>query len=213
MAPRVIKSQHILAERFPLVIPESFLGTEAGASMDDLRARILELETLLEAQERDGQEAVETAIKETESALRSEVAEVVGRFESAVKQINVDRRTLLREAESEVIRLAIAVAGRIVHAHIKADEQVVRETVSRALTLAADRETIVVRVHPDDKHVIEEQRATWLAELESSRSLDIRADERIARGGCIVETESGNVDARIDEQLEVLASALQEKVQ
>ena len=75
-----------------------------------------------------------------------------------------------------------------------------------------EKEKVVVRVHPNDLKTVREHRSEWLSMLEGTRSLEIVEDERISAGGCLVETEAGNVEAQIERQIKVLERALIETV-
>jgi flagellar biosynthesis/type III secretory pathway protein FliH len=52
-------------------------------------------------------------------------------------------------------------------------------------------------------------RGALVAEVEGA-ALYFEADERVGRGGCVVETEAGRVDARLEVQLDVMRRALME---
>ena len=88
------------------------------------------------------------------------------------------------------------------------DEAVVLDTVRKALAFVREEETLVVRVHPDQLQLVERHQSNWLAAVRNARSVSIEADERIDLGGCVVHTERGDVDARIESQLGVLEEKL-----
>jgi flagellar biosynthesis/type III secretory pathway protein FliH len=66
----------------------------------------------------------------------------------------------------------------------------------------------VVRAHPADVAVMEKNRATLVKELSELNEIEIVADARQKRGGCIVESEIGEIDATLDTQLDALQKAL-----
>ncbi len=140
------------------------------------------------------------------------VAEIVGRFTSMMDDFAAQQSDLVRSSEETVVRLAVAVARRILGDVVAADEEAVLETVRRALKQVVEKENVIIHVNPEDLRIVREHGSEWLGRLEGTRSLEIQEDERIGRGGCLVETESGNVEAQIEKQLKTLERALIEKV-
>jgi len=75
------------------------------------------------------------------------------------------------------------------------------------LTRARRARDVVVRLHPDDAAILE-RAAPDVAARAGRASFTVKADASIERGGCVVETDLGELDARIDVQLDALARAL-----
>ena len=67
---------------------------------------------------------------------------------------------------------------------------------------------MVIKANPADVELIREHRDDWVRSLEGMEKLLIREDPQISRGGCIVETQIGDVDAQVEERLGKLKSAL-----
>ena len=174
---------------------------ELQASLDEMRERM---------ERREREHAEETARIGEEADRR--VRESVERFTGAVKDMMAQREDLILAAEEEVVRLAVAVARRIVGDAVRVEEELVLDTVRRALRHVVEKESVVLRVNPEDLRIVREHESDWLAVLEGTRSLDIVEDGRVRRGGCLVETEAGNVEAQIEKQLATIERALVEKV-
>ncbi|MBN1826866.1 MAG: hypothetical protein JW958_11425 [Candidatus Eisenbacteria bacterium] len=174
---------------------------ELKASLDEMRER-------LERREREHAEELTRARAEGEHAVR----EAVEKFAGAAKDLMAQREDLFLASEETVVRLAVAVARRIVGDAVQVDEALVLETVRRALRLVTEKESVVLRVNPEDLKIVREHGSDWLAILEGTRSLEIVEDGRVRRGGCLVETEAGNVEAQLEKQLQTLEKALVERV-
>ena len=110
--------------------------------------------------------------------------------------------------EREAFRFALAVAGRIVHKEISLDDEAVVGQVKDALHRIVGAETITLRVHSADEPLLRERRNDLLASGEGVREIMIETDDTVERGGCIIESASGNIDARIATQLAQIESAL-----
>ena len=112
-----------------------------------------------------------------------------------------------QRAERDMVDLAFHIARRIIGHAIEVQPQVVRDIVGEALVGARGREQIVVRLHPEDHEEVNAVRGEYVRELDGV-ALYFEADSSLERGGCIIETESGRIDARLETQLEVLREAL-----
>ncbi len=162
----------------------------------------------LESQRLQDVDAAEQTVR---AALDEKVAQAVESFTSAVESLVRARVELSESSEKQVTELAFAIARRVVTALQRRDEEVVVETVRKALALVREEERVVVRVHPSQLEQVDKHQPDWVAAVRNARSLSVEADPRIEPGGCLVKTERGDVDARIESQLDVLEEKLLER--
>jgi flagellar assembly protein FliH len=223
--PRVIRPTRVLPDVFPVLIPEGCResGTDtatAATELDrveteqelELRAALSDLEHRWGEREQEHTEELRRVeVKEQEKA-REEIRTAVSRFTTIVEDFLAQREELLKSSEETVLRLALAVARRVTLEAIEVNEEVVLGTVRSALRHIIDKENVTIRVNPEDLKIVREHSSEWLGIAEGTRSLEIEEDERIRRGGCLVETEAGNVEAQIDKQIQTLEKALIESV-
>ena len=139
---------------------------------------------------------------------RKEIQPVLESLRGILKEISAERDRLIRDAESTVLRLALAVARKIVRAEIRQHPDLILNIVREAIKHVSDRSGLVVRVHPDDGRNVEGFRDQLLSSLNGIQTLEIEQDSQVAPGGCIVETNTGIIDAQLDVQLEELERAL-----
>lgn len=113
------------------------------------------------------------------------------------------------EAKDTALLLARKMAERIVGHAVAVDGEVMREIARRALaTVALDHSQVRLRVHPEDLDALQAAPEKGVAALSSTADLTLIADAKVGRGGCIVETAAGRVDARLDVQLDALEEVL-----
>lgn len=120
------------------------------------------------------------------------------------------RERLLRSLQPEVARLAMKIADRVTATAAAANPEIVANQVLEALERVKDREQIRVHVAPDDLDQARQRREVFEKMLEGAKSFDIVSDPKVDRGGCVIETNLGNVDARIQTQLGALQIAFDE---
>jgi type III secretion protein L len=146
--------------------------------------------------------------------MRAEAAEV-GRQEGLaqvtqlVARAALERDRLLASAEAELVRLSLSVAEKILRREVARQTPVV-EIAASALEEARQRRVVVLRVHPEDASALRACERQLVAILSQAPGLDLREDPGVSRGGVVVQTEGGTIDAQLDTQLQALRSALEE---
>jgi flagellar assembly protein FliH len=152
----------------------------------------------IEAQAReDGREAGYAAGK---TAAEEEQAPVVATMRELIESIRTQRAALMNAAEPELVRLAMAIAERVVHGELASNPNVVVENVRQALTRLVTREVVTLRVNPADLDAIRQHRDALVASSDIEH-LRILEDQRVDRGGVMIETDAGTIDSKIATQL------------
>ncbi|MFN0150880.1 MAG: FliH/SctL family protein [bacterium] len=128
-------------------------------------------------------------------------------LEKVMRRVTEERETLLAKAERDVLDLAIAVAARIVRREVEVDRDLVTRVIGDALRHASPLEEVVVRVNPTDYARIKSVPGLE-ASLGEIRHLVLVEDRRVTTGGCLIETTSGAIDARVETQLAEIERAL-----
>lgn len=113
-----------------------------------------------------------------------------------------------KDVEQDLRVLAVRIAERILGRELELKPDAVVDIVSEALSQAGAPREVVVRCHPDDLKALERGRPRLIERCSRTQAVILRADPAIARGGCIVETELGTVDARLPTQLDAIERAL-----
>lgn len=98
--------------------------------------------------------------------------------------------------EDVLVRLAVRIAEKILRRQLDLAPEAVRDVARAALAAARARADLRLHVHPDD------------AALVAPLGVTVVADGTVARGGCVVETDLGRFDARLETQLAAIERAL-----
>ena len=185
IAPKIVKNQIVAARAEAVRILD-----EARAFADEIRRQALE----------------ETA-RLRDEAYREGMEKSLAEFEQNLLEALEIRERVWRETEKDLLRLAVRLAEKIIGREIQAEKQTVTDIVAAALQNARQQEKLTVRVNPADLSLIEEEREKFLPSGRA-RFIDFIADPRVASGGCLIESEVGTIDARLETQLRVLERAL-----
>ncbi len=212
MTSRVIRPTRIMEDPYQVVVPKDLPvendGTVPELTMEALHKALSELKETLASREEAHASEIAQLMKRIEAEVEEQIADAVNSLTGTVDRISAERIELIGGAEQAVLKIAIALAERIVKEKVEIDEEAVLQTVREALSLAADRQEIVLRVHPDDLALVKEHQSDWLAKLDDADSIRMEGDSRVTRGGCLVETETGEVDGRIEKQFQTMTRTL-----
>jgi flagellar assembly protein FliH len=180
------------------------LAVPQPAIIDTAQTTALErrLESLQADNEKKIQEAAAAGRREGETAARESLAANVnaeiGRLNQLTNQVLGSAPALRKQAEADLVRLAIAIARRILHREIAVDSEALLGLTKAALSKIDQREIHKIRTHPDNVPLL--QRV-----LEQGRShgrIEISGDARLDRGALVIETARGQLDASVETHLE-----------
>lgn len=131
----------------------------------------------------------------------SSVTEQIVRFEKMKEDFYAD-------AEPNIIKLIMTISekivGKMVNEHREAIKSIVVQAVEKSLG-----EKITVRLSPEDYNTLKNQTASFEGILDRTKRIVFKEDETVSRGGCLVETEVGTIDARLETQLSAIRKALE----
>lgn len=180
----------------------------AQANAEELQARIAELEKEIPLRE---QQAFAGGYKKGEAAgLQQGAAQyqpAIEQLARTVKELAQLRRKFRRDAEQDVVKLALAIGKRIVHRELSIDAGAVLGVVKAALEKLEGREVDKVRLCPQD---VEAVRA-HLGKIPGP-AIELIPDAKLARGSAIFETARGNLDASVETQLEEIQRGLADRI-
>jgi flagellar assembly protein FliH len=190
---------------------------QARADLDKLRDEIKALEARREevrdAARAEGLElgradALQIAGKAERERVSAEAAGVIDLLRRAADGIEAKRSDMAAAAERDLMKLALAVAAKIVKAAVADGRPVARENLRRAIELTARRQDIKVLVSPGDFVKIEEYLPALRRDFADLHQIAVEADASLAPGGVVVQSREGSVDATIAAQLEEIERGL-----
>ncbi|MCK9247724.1 MAG: FliH/SctL family protein [Solirubrobacteraceae bacterium] len=128
----------------------------------------------------------------------------------ALQEASLAGAQLAESLEHEAVELALMTAEKVVAASIRADPERVLDVVRGALRGIVDRRRITILVNPADLPLLREGMGALREELGGIEQCDVQAERRVGRGGALVRTADGEVDARLEAKLDRAADLLRE---
>ena len=176
---------------------------DARLRADDIvRRAAIEASAIERAAQTDGYRA---GLEAGTAEARAELAEALALVQRALAVSKATHDALLRSAEREAVELVIEAARQVIGTAVERDPALVLATVRRALDRAGALNVVRLRVHADDESRV-------LASLHEEHGLalpfEVTADGVVTIGGCIIDTDAGRIDARLDVQLDQIALTL-----
>jgi flagellar assembly protein FliH len=151
-----------------------------------------------EARERGHAAGLAAGLEEAQVRL----APAASALAEAVTAVAAEQEEFLIRAERAAVDLALRLAEKIVGASIDADPEAVLGVIAGSLRRATVRDHLVLEVNPDDFELVHDLADELASRVGGVRRLDVVAERRVTRGGCVVRTEEGEIDARIEQQLD-----------
>lgn len=142
--------------------------------------------------------------RQGEAAAAARTTALLARLEKTIHDVAAIRPALIRRTEGEVVRLAAAMAERVIHREITVDHRILAAIAHMALDRLGDQAGATILLHPSDYDAVTHGRG----ELAPGSGVQIVADPQVDRGGCVIRSPAGTVDASIAAQVAEIARAL-----
>jgi flagellar assembly protein FliH len=153
-------------------------------------------------------EGFEEGHKDGYEAGGAEVERLVEQLHSVINHALEKRNDIIEESETQLINLVLLIAKKVVKVISENQKNVVINNVIQALRKLKSRGEVVIRVNLEDVKLTSEHVKDFMRMVESVKSVTVVEDSSVDKGGCIIETDFGQIDARISSQL----SEIEEKI-
>jgi flagellar assembly protein FliH len=153
------------------------------------------------------EEGRQTGHQEAMRQTADQLQQLQQAWQNALQDWQSSRNDLMLDAQQNLLSLSLAMARRIVHRLPQVDPQVIADQLLAAIEYVVRPSDIVVRIHPDDRGVVDEALPALMQSVAPITHASIVEDPSIARGGCEVRYGHGRIDATLDQQLDQLVEA------
>jgi flagellar assembly protein FliH len=193
---------------------ETRLQQERQQQQQEAQAQLAEAEARWRQQlEQTHQERYEEGFQAGVADREAEARQAVERMAQLHDAIEAQRAQILREADQLVVDLAVALARRVTGVQAALDPGDLLRAMRDALEQLGGQSELVFKVHPEDLNIARKFAQRWAEKAGRDTALRVRSGEEVDRGGCLLEGEEANLDARLETQLEVLQLALRDALE
>jgi flagellar assembly protein FliH len=191
----------------PVPAPPAPVDTSGGA--DAVMAALAQAEADAEAL-RAGAQA--EGFAQGHAAALAAAGPALEALGAAVESLQAERLEMATRLEAHAVDLALFLAEKVLGAAVAVQPELVVEAVRGALRGLVERERVTVLVHPDDLEVVRDAMSDLRGSLGGIEHCEVQAERRVSRGGAVVRTPEGDIDARVETKLqrarEVVEAAL-----
>ena len=132
---------------------------------------------------------------------RAEAERIIERLHLVLAKV-IERRTeILKDSEAQVVHLILQIATKVVKVISENQKNIVINNAMQALQKLKNKSDVVIRVNLSDVGLVTEHTKDIIKMVEAVKSVTVMEDTTVDKGGCIIETDFGEIDARIASQL------------
>ncbi len=185
-------------------------ASPAAAPSPFHESRIAELEKQAEKRVREAREAGRTEGEaQARAQAQEEVRATIERLANAIAEIDQYRGQLLRQTETDAVRLSIAIARRVLRRELTVDPSAIEGLVRAALERLQSQDSCRVRMHPDFIPALRD----CVERLGMESRVEIVPDAAQEPGAAVFESSRGSLNASIDSQLKEIERGLADRFQ
>lgn len=150
--------------------------------------------------------------EEGQMAAQENAAPLLTTLKTTLSELDGIRTRIQQQLEREVVELALHVARKVVRHEVSISPDAVLGVVKEAMSHTDDPDKITIRLNPDDLQRLRGAEEHWQGDLENLESIHFEEDPGMECGGCYIQTEYGEIDARLEEQLRRIEEAFRSEM-
>jgi flagellar assembly protein FliH len=174
------------------------------------------LDRLKEVQEGAYQEAYQLGLdegrKEAFDRSTQDINARLSEMDQLFSAIRNLKKELIDQNESHLVQLAFHMAKRLAHIEVQSDPQIVVEVIRDAIEKAQAEEEVTVQVCPSQLEFLENLKSEHNREFDFLKKVRLEPAEGVNPGGCVIETNYGEIDARFEERVSKLWETVSENL-
>jgi len=139
---------------------------------------------------------------------QAEVMRLIDRLGTIVSTAVDIRDDIIKSSEKLMTEMILMIARKVIKDEIVERREVVINNIKESIKRVKDRDRIDIRVNFADLDMTTAHKDELIKMMELLKKVNIYEDSRVERGGCIIETDVGAIDARISTQLDAIEEAI-----
>jgi flagellar assembly protein FliH len=209
---KVITKPRFVEKRIPI-----------GDSPDTPRIRVVpetkymaleqSLESRVEESYRKGvEEGKQAGYSEGLVTGKSESKAITDQLQPMLGEIVRQKNEIINRSETDLLQLVLILTEKIIGSITASQQELILDTIKKSLPILLEKSKLTIKIAPEQEDFVSKNLENIMALDSDLKEIKIEADRRVGVGGCILETSSGRVDARIDKQIGLLTSALTRQI-
>ena len=183
---------------------------QAGRAVQEAQDKASSIQE--EARQRGYEQGVEEGRKAGAEQVRQEQQQILtdanAKAERILKEAQDACQDYVVEAENTIAEMVLKIANKVLPQHFIDVPQLILPLVQEAIRKVKDQPHVIVRVSPDAYELVMMAQTELQGQLEGNGTLEVRSDESLKTGDCLVESPNGVVDAGLATQLKLVEQAV-----
>jgi flagellar assembly protein FliH len=175
---------------------------DAERMIKDAELQIIEIEH--ESREKGYKAGREAGFKDGQA----EVTRLIDRLGTIVSHAVDVREEIIKSSEKQMVNIILTVCRKVIKDEIGERKDVVLNNIRAALQKIKGRDRVDIRVNFADLELTTSNKDELIKMLESLKKVNVYEDSRVDRGGVIITTDVGEIDARVSTQLDEIEEAI-----
>lgn len=142
---------------------------------------------------------------------RKDLEPLLHKFEHALLELENTKKRIYTAAEKEAVDLSLAIAKKIVGNEIMTNKNIITHIVKEALKRVEGHDHITIKVNPSEIDTLNNAKNEINEIVQCMEKVVIEGDDEIAAGGCIIHTNIGDIDARIERRFDIVEEAFKQE--
>ena len=145
------------------------------------------------------EEGFQTAYQKGENSAKEEFIPLLQTINSLIRELSEFRTMMYPKVEKEMIEMITGLTKKILQHEINTNEASVKQMILLAINSVIDKENMTIRIHPSDKAHAEAFSPELKNLFSEIKNITFEEHPGIEKGGCVIETNFGTIDAKVDQ--------------
>ena len=141
---------------------------------------------------------------------KSKLEEMGKQYEALLIKLRDLKVNIFRDSEGEMLKLIELIVKKVIGEEIKTDETVIRHSIRTAAKYLTDKRKVQIIINPEDMEEVKKMLPDLL-KLSKGGNFQITEDPSVGKGGCMLETGFGQVNATIDDQIDEIIKVIDQE--
>jgi len=138
---------------------------------------------------------------------KSKMEEMGRQYEALLTELRDLKVHIFNDSEGEMLRLIELIVKKVIGEEIKTDEAIIRHNIKAAVKFLTDKRKVRIVINPEDMEEVKKMLPD-LSRLTKGGNFQLTEDPSVGKGGCMLETGFGRVNATIDDQLDEIIKVI-----
>jgi len=165
-------------------------------ALNKAKNQVVEIRSTAEKEARE--KGYAEGLKQGELDAKEEFKPFLDTTENIIQELSEFRKKMYPKVEREMVEMVISLVKKVIHFELSTKEDSVQEMIRLAVQAVLDKESMIIKINPADKEHAENFRPELQHLFGEIKNISFESSTGIDRGGCIIETNFGTVDARMD---------------